>query len=193
MASRLRSRSNGVEPGAEAPAKRGFHQATGAGADALERGKASQQRAPDPRPYRGWRRALSHHGPEEAHHCVHLRLGSRTLALCARCLAVYPTVLLVVALEARVGRWGHPWRWFVATALVAPAVIDWSRARLFAARGSTAGRLITGALAGLGLGLGFSDYLQGAEARWFWILLGVLGILVLWVWTKRSPPAAPAG
>jgi uncharacterized membrane protein len=106
---------------------------------------------------------------------------------------VYPTVLLVVALEARLGRWVHPWRWFVATALVAPAVIDWSRARLFAARGSTPGRLITGALAGLGLGLGFSDYLQGAEARWFWILLGVLGILVLWVWTKRSPPAASPG
>jgi uncharacterized membrane protein len=114
-------------------------------------------------------------------------MGSRIVALCARCFALYPMAVLVVALEAQFGRWAHDLRWFATTALLTPAVIDWSRARLFAVRGSNRVRMATGALAGLGLGLGFSDYLQRQNAQWFWLLLGVMAALVLLIWLNRRP------
>lgn len=131
-----------------------------------------------PSPFEGWRLVFSHHRQEEAHHC--LRVGS--LAICARCAALYPSLLLVVILEGAFGRAALPARWFFAFGLVTPAVIDWARARLFGAPGSTPGRLVTGAAAGLGLGLAFSDYFRDSNQTYFWVLLGVLGALVLLVW-----------
>ena len=86
--------------------------------------------------------------------CLHLPFGRWRIALCARCAALYPTLLLVLALQvllrARVGP--HP----TTDALLAlgaafPALLDWSRARLGAVS-PRATRLWSGALLGLALG-----------------------------------------
>lgn len=136
-----------------------------------------------PSPFRGWRLLLSHHRESEAHHCV--RLGS--LALCVRCLALYPALLLVIVLEGALGQAQWPHRWFFSISLVIPAVVDWSRARLFAARGTHLTRGVTGALAGLGLGLAFSDYFRDANLVYFWVLMGSLAAVILLVLVSSQP------
>ena len=138
-------------------------------------------------PFRGWGRVLSHHGPDEAHHCHRFRLGGRDWALCARCLALYPILLAVVALEVRFGRFVTEDRWFFAATLITPAVIDWSRSRLFGAMGANWIRSITGALAGAGLGLSFTDYLKDSNPTWVWVLWGTLAGIIVLVWSRRPP------
>lgn len=129
-------------------------------------------------PFQGWRLLLSHHREADAHHC--LRLGS--LALCVRCLALYPALLLVIVLEGSLGPLRLPYRWFFSFSLVIPAVVDWARGRLFGARGSHLTRGATGILAGLGLGLAFSDYFRDSNLVYFWALLGSLAAVILLVW-----------
>jgi len=136
-------------------------------------------------PFEGWGRLLSHHGPQEAHHSYRIRWRRWEVALCARCLALYPTLIAVVILEAELGRLFSWYRWFISASLITPAVIDWSRSRLFGAPGSNRTRSVTGALAGLGLGLAFSDYFQDSNPTWFWVLMGVLAVLILLVWSRR--------
>jgi uncharacterized membrane protein len=104
------------------------------------------------------------------------------LAVCARCLGLYPVLLLVVVLEGALGRVPLTGRWFLAFALVSPAVIDWSRARLFGAPGTNAVRAVTGVLAGTGLGLAFSDYFRDSNQVYFWVLVATLAGVVLLVW-----------
>lgn len=129
-------------------------------------------------PHTGWRVLLSHHRAHESHHCF----GLGFVALCARCVGLYPVLLLVVLLEAGLGRLDLGVRWFLAFALVIPAVIDWSRSKLFSAPGNNGIRLATGALAGLGLGIAFSDYLRDSNLSYFWALMGSLTAVVLMVW-----------
>ncbi len=133
--------------------------------------------------HRGWRLLLSHHGPGEAHRCF--RLSGR-LALCARCLGLYPVLVAVVGFEIGVHRFESEWRWLVVFSLVTPAVIDWSRSMLFGDRGSNLVRLLTGGLAGLGLGVAFSDYLRDSKTLYFWVLMACLAVLVSVVWWARK-------
>ncbi|MBK6846346.1 MAG: DUF2085 domain-containing protein [Proteobacteria bacterium] len=97
---------------------------------------------------------LAHAGDTSVARCLHLPVGRWRIALCARCAALYPTLLLVLALQvllrARLGP--HP----TADAVLAlggafPALLDWSRARL-GAPSPRATRLWSGALLGLALG-----------------------------------------
>lgn len=132
-----------------------------------------------------WRLFLSHHGPSELHHCYVLPL-KRPLHLCARCLGLYPILVAVVAVEGSGWVLDLPRRWFWTFLLVAPAVIDWSRARLFGSPGRNDVRTMTGASAGLGLGLAFSDYFR-VQASYFWILIGVLLLLILVIWWINRP------
>jgi uncharacterized membrane protein len=131
-----------------------------------------------PDPFGGWRLLLAHHREEQGHHC--LRLGA--LAFCTRCLALYPSLLLVVGLEGSLGPAPIPERWFFSFSLVIPAVVDWSRVRLFQVRGSNLTRGITGILGGLGLGLAFSDYFRDSNHGYFWVLVGSLAAVLLLVW-----------
>ena len=133
-------------------------------------------------PYRGLWRLLSHHDEQEAHHTIRFQVAGRQVAVCARCLGLYPTLLTVLALEARLGPLGLPDRWLWVWGLVTPAVVDYGRARLFDTPGSNRTRLLTGFLAGVGLGFGFSDYFRDSNPTYFWILIGVLGLLVPWLW-----------
>ena len=137
-----------------------------------------------PDSFGGWRLILAHHREEEAHHC--LRLGS--WALCVRCFFLYPVLLALVALEGALGPLRLPHRWFWAFSLVTPAVVDWSRARLYGARGTNIGRGITGALAGLGLGVAFSDYFRDSNQAYFWALMGSLAVVILLVWRSGRGP-----
>ncbi|MFH2007295.1 MAG: DUF2085 domain-containing protein [bacterium] len=140
-------------------------------------------------PQRFWRLLLSHHGPGEAHRCY--RLPWSSLLLCARCLGLYPALLAVVGFEIGVGRFESEWRWLVAFASVTPAVIDWSGAMLFGGHGSNLVRTGTGGLAGIGLGVAFSDYFRDSKCLYFWVLLASLVAVISVVWWARRSDDVP--
>jgi uncharacterized membrane protein len=126
-----------------------------------------------------WIWLVAHHGPdEEEHHCLRLPLGRQGIPVCARCLALYPILALVIVLDLTHRLVPPGTRWLVAFAAVAPAVIDWSRLRLFASRGRPAVRVITGTLAGLGLGLAVADHLRNPREPWVWALLATVAAIV---------------
>lgn len=133
----------------------------------------------------GWRVLLSHHLTPQRHHCYRLGKEPNGIYLCARCLGLYPVLLVTIGFEAAWWRFESEFRWFLAFALVTPAVIDWSRSMLFGARGSNPWRTATGALAGVGLGLAFGDYLRDNSSLWFWTLMGVLTLVIGLVWWAR--------
>ncbi len=136
----------------------------------------------------GWRVLLSHHGAADLHHCFRIGSPDRGLHLCARCLALYPVLALTLGFEAALWRFESEIRWLVAFTLVTPAVIDWSRSMLFASRGSNLARTVTGALAGVGLGLAFGDYFRDSGCAWFWTLMAVLSAIIVLVWWARPRP-----
>ena len=140
------------------------------------------------RPGRLWQVLVSHHGPEEAHHCYRLPLPGQPRLVCARCLGLYPTLLLMVIFESTVFRFESEYRWLLSFGLVAPAVIDWARGMLFRVRGSNAVRSLTGVLGGAGMGLAFSDYFRDSSSGHFWALIGVLAFLIALVWWVRPAP-----
>jgi uncharacterized membrane protein len=112
-------------------------------------------------------------------------LTGQGLYICARCLGLYPILLATIGFEAGVWRFESDLRWLAAFSLVTPAVIDWSRSMLFEARGSNAGRTVSGAQAGMGLGLAFGDYFRDSGCTYFWTLLGLLAALIGLVWWAR--------
>lgn len=132
------------------------------------------------------RAVLSHHGAEHRHHCYRLGSGPNAVFLCARCLGVYPVLLLVVGLEGALGIADLSHRWLLAAALITPTLIDWSRSQLFKGKGSNVLRTLTGALAGLGLGLAFSDYFRDPSRPDFWILIGCIAAVAALVWWCRD-------
>jgi len=125
-----------------------------------------------------WIWLVAHHDPDEEHHCLRLPFGTQGIPVCARCLALYPTMAAVIAMDLVHRPVLAGARWLVAFAAVAPALIDWSRTRLFASRGSSGTRLVTGALAGIGLGLALADHLRNPREPWVWALLGVVAVIV---------------
>jgi Zn-dependent protease len=79
-------------------------------------------------------------------------------------------------------------RWLLGFAAVTPAVIDWSRIRLFGVAGPRAIRPITGALAGVGLGLALADHLRNPREPWVWALLAaVTAVVALVIFVSRTP------
>lgn len=117
---------------------------------------SSPERAAPPRARFFW--WLAHHREAEADRCLLLPFPWRPLAVCARCAALYPTLLAAIALQSwlatpRLGTADH----WIALLGAAPALLDWGTGRLGRA-GSHAGRLITGVL--LGVALGRSLYLH---------------------------------
>jgi hypothetical protein len=95
-------------------------------------------------------------------------------------------LLLVVGLEGALGTLDLSPRWLLAAALITPTLIDWSRSQLFGAQGSNGWRTGTGALAGVGLGLAFSDYFRDPTRSDFWILMGCIAAVAALVWWCRD-------
>lgn len=111
----------------------------------------------DPRPLH-WM-ALAHHPLQQANRCVHLPLGQRRLALCARCLGLYPALAATLVLQIlwRPGSLGAV-DWWLVLAGSAPALLDWGAGLLDWRSGSNPRRLVSGALLGAALGRSFWLY-----------------------------------
>ena len=140
------------------------------------------------RPGRIWQILVAHQSPEGADRGYRLPIPGSERRVCARCLGLYPTLLLVVVFESTVRYFESEWRWLVAFGLVTPAVIHWAGSMLMLSRGSNAMRTLTGVLAGVGMGVAFSDYFHDTSCGYFKALIITLVFLVALVWWVRPTP-----
>jgi len=120
---------------------------------------------------------LAHHRPDAADRCVHLPVGHLRVALCARCLGLYPTLALALVAQgaARLGRVGAA-DWWLCLVGLAPALFDWGLSILGRARGTNAIRLLTGVVLGVSLARGFWLYFRDPWCEIFWVQLGLLAV-----------------
>lgn len=112
---------------------------------------------------------LSHHLPSERDRCYAPTIFGTQYHLCARCVGVYPGVLIgVLAYGA-----GMPavLSWVLVVLLPAPALGDWWMTTAFSRPGWNSVRTGTGWLLGCGYGLGLGLLLGHGDLR-------VLGVAV---------------
>jgi uncharacterized membrane protein len=123
---------------------------------------------------------LSHHHESRLDRCFHLRCWRARVAICARCLGVYPTLAGMLLLQAGLG-WGRTGKldWLLPIMGIFPALLDWGIGWQGKIRGRNSTRFITGVLLGLALGrsvwLYFIDPLE--EIFWIQILLLLIGAI----------------
>jgi hypothetical protein len=139
---------------------------------------------------------LSHHFEPDYHRCVKVA----GLHLCARCLGLYPTMLLVIGAQIAVrAPLALPGDWWAAFLLPLPAMVDWARGRFDPATGSTFTRMGSGVL--LGVGLGRTLYLHMRRPG-FGLTMAQLGVLaaifvvvevLVRIRRARSDPKGPSG
>lgn len=97
---------------------------------------------------------LSHHLPSERYRCYSPTVFGRRLHLCARCLGIYPGIVL--------GFFAHSAGYTVleslslAAVLPLPALVDWVLTTYTERRGYNIVRTTTGLLLGYGYGLGLA-------------------------------------
>jgi hypothetical protein len=95
---------------------------------------------------------IAHHHADQLERCYLMWCGARPIWLCARCLGLYPALLLTLGLQLvrplPPGAWDVPW---LALGSL-PALMDWGLARLGRSPGSNLRRTLTGLLLGLALG-----------------------------------------
>jgi uncharacterized membrane protein len=100
---------------------------------------------------------LSHHPPEELHRTY--RLG--THHVCARCLGVYPLLVLGLGVQfATRAPLALAWEVGAVALLTLPALLDWALGRFRPARGHNGWRTATGVLLGLALARSLYVHLQ---------------------------------
>jgi uncharacterized membrane protein len=133
---------------------------------------------------------LSHHEPAEYDRCHRLRVGSRTVHLCARCSGIYPGILAGIAIFLLgVGSSGVQ----IAAIAVLPlfALVDWAATTFRPITGSNRIRTITGGLLGIAYGLGLGRFLLGGDLRVLAVGVGY-GVLaaVLLAWERRGESEA---
>jgi len=120
---------------------------------------------------------LAHHRLEDRDRCLHLPLGRRRLALCARCVGFYPTLLAAVFAQALLEPPIAPTAdWWFCLSGIFPALLDWGLSWLGRRRGSNAMRVATGILLGISLGRGFWLYLHDLGSEVFWVQIGLLAV-----------------
>lgn len=119
---------------------------------------------------------LAHHRPEQLERCVLVPCPGAPLALCARCLGLYPVLFLTLVLQGiwRVGPWGTLDWWIVLGASV-PGFVDWALAWTGLRQGSNTLRILTGMLLGLALGRSLWLYFRDPLDEILWVQLGLLG------------------
>jgi uncharacterized membrane protein len=121
---------------------------------------------------------FSHHPVDQLNRCYRVNFGTRSLFVCARCLGLYPVLasVLVVSLCAGPGWTVSPW---VMALFCVPALTDWGVARLGLAEGVNTVRTVTGAFAGVGLGLALTGSFRNPADPNFWYSLGSLAVAAL--------------
>jgi uncharacterized membrane protein len=123
---------------------------------------------------------LAHHRRAELDRCLLLPTPIGRIALCARCLGLYTTLLGALALQLALG--AGPRRvvdWAVVLVGIFPALFDWGASFAGSWRGTNAIRLVTGALLGVALGRSIILYFIDARCELFWVQAGLLGAGVL--------------
>ena len=118
---------------------------------------------------------LAHHRTEHASRCVHLSLGGRRVALCARCLGLYPVMFMAFALQwaLDLGPLGRA-DLLIAVGLALPGLLDWGEGILDPCSGNNPRRLITGAMLGAALGRTLWLHAQNPWGELLWIQMFVL-------------------
>ena len=96
-----------------------------------------------------WQWTLGHHPRSQWDRCYVFRLGAKQIPLCARCLGLYPAMLLGLVLGQVTG-WQVP-SWLLG-AMLALGFADWSLTRIGYRSGANVQRTVTGAVAGFALG-----------------------------------------
>ncbi|SFS42555.1 DUF2085 domain-containing protein [Halostagnicola kamekurae] len=116
---------------------------------------------------RTWPYLLSHHLPSERHRCYAPVVFGRQIHVCARCLGIYPGILVAVlasVLEGGVASQsltGLP----VVLLFPLPALIDWTLTTFTDRRGYNPVRTATGFLLGIGYGSGLLGLLLAGDLR----------------------------
>jgi uncharacterized membrane protein len=100
---------------------------------------------------------LSHHPPSMYGHCLRVRVGGRSVYLCARCTGIYGGLILGIAVLFFLNISLTPsWFWFlVALAIGFTTVIDWMSQRLTPRKTTNLVRAGTGFMSGLSLAIIF--------------------------------------
>ncbi|MGZ0747431.1 DUF2085 domain-containing protein [Haloparvum sp. AD34] len=132
---------------------------------------------------------LAHHEPAEYDRCYRVRVRGREEHLCARCLGVYPGI--VVGLLAVHLGWLPDLQLLAVATLPALALGDWALTALGDRDGTNPVRTWTGVALGVGYGTGLGRLLFVGDARVVGIGLGyavVAGMLLLRSFRSPSDP-----
>jgi uncharacterized membrane protein len=134
---------------------------------------------------------LSHHPAEKLHLCYQIRIGRHSLHFCARCLGLFPAMLLTLFLARLGGPWPEWLVWVILLLMPLPALVDWGTTAA-SGRPERANwvRLTTGI--GLGVGLGASLFVNSrallstpVKAQ-FVFLLGSVWVVWLVSYLRRT-------
>lgn len=136
---------------------------------------------------------LSHHHEAEWNRTFNL-LGVR---VCARCLATYPTVAVIIAAQfIRKAPLSWPFDEVAGVALLLPALIDWAYGRFRPRAGNNAIRAVTGVLLGIALGRSLYIHLQrplpGVLLLQLGLSVGVAVPVLLWTYTRKNTDIDPS-
>ncbi|RME28556.1 MAG: DUF2085 domain-containing protein [Deltaproteobacteria bacterium] len=131
-----------------------------------------------------WRLLLSHHTEDKLHLCYRMGWGNHRVAVCARCLGLYPAMVGALLVGRATGPWPEWLEWTLLLLAPIPALLEWGTT---VASGRperpNAVRLSTGI--GLGLSLGASLHVNtyalfSAPVR-AQLLLLLASIWVVWL------------
>lgn len=107
---------------------------------------------------------LSHHEPAHYDRCYVVPFRGRRIRLCARCAGIYPGIGAGVVAAAYAGVGGWPLLLVVAV-FPAVALVDWARTAFTGAAGTNPVRTGSGALLGIGYGMGTLEFLTSFDPR----------------------------
>lgn len=116
---------------------------------------------------RTWPYLLSHHLPSERHRCYSPELFGRRIHVCARCLGIYPGILVaLVAVLFTIGpAHSSTTAMVVVLAFPLPALVDWTATTFTRRRGYNTVRTATGFLLGYGYGIGLTRLFFAFDLR----------------------------
>lgn len=118
---------------------------------------------------------LSHHEPADHDRCYAIPVRDRRVRLCARCSGIYPGIAVGVAL-AYFAAPGASAALLATAVLPAPALVDWSRTAFTPAPGTNPTRTATGALLGVGYGIGLLAFLTSLDLRFLGVAIAYGGL-----------------